>query len=163
MAFIVEDGTGLSTATAYITVEALDAYAADRAEDLSAYTTAQKQGAIVVASIDYVDGYFQFNGEPLNDDQALSLPTDKVTVNARIKQAVAAAAILQLKGRLFVDPEEISRQIVAAESSSVGSLSESITYDGGSQYIDKYPTVQIDRLIMPYTLVQVGAGYSLRG
>jgi hypothetical protein len=163
MAFVVEDGTGLSTATAYVSVEEFEAYAADRGESLVAYTLQQKQSAIVVASIDYLDGYFTFKGVPLEDDQALSLPTDQVTVNAKIKQAACAAALLKLKGRLFVDPEEITRQIVAAESSSVGSLSESITYDGGSQYIDKYPTVQIDRLVIPYTVAQVGVGYALRG
>ena len=163
MAFTVEDGTGLTNSNSYASVAQLDDYASIRNEDLSSYTQAQKEGALVVASLDYVDGYFTFKGEKLNDDQAMSLPTDQVDIDAKIVSAVCAAAVLQLKGRLFVDPTEISQRIVAAESSSVGSLSESITYDGGAQYVDKYPTSQIDRLLLPYTEAQAGIGFSLRG
>ena len=67
---IVEDGTGVTGANALISVAEFDQLALDRNEDITAYDTSQKEGAIVIASVDYIDTYscvfpnmhFPFNG-----------------------------------------------------------------------------------------------------
>lgn len=161
MALIVEDNTGLSNANAYISLSELESYATERNEPIDTYTLAQKEAAIVVASVDFTDGSFTFRGEKLNENQSMSLPTDDVIIDAIIKRAVSAAAMLHLKGRLFVAPEDITARQVQSESGGVGSLSDSVTYFQ-SGYVEKYPTTAIDRLLYPYT-VAGGLGYLRRG
>ena len=162
MAFTVEDGTGVTGANAYLSVAAFDAYAADENQDVTSYTTAQKEGAIVVASRKYVDTYFSFGGEKLSETQGLALPTKQVALVDDVKYAVYMAALLHLQERLFVPATVLSQKIVESESKSLGKLSKSTTYAGGAQYTTKYPTTTIDRLLTRYASTG-GAGYLLRG
>jgi len=73
MAFVVEDGTGLSNSNAYISVSFYDTYIADRGIVVAASTTAQKEQAIVVAS-DYLDTQFIFLGSKKLSTQAMEWP-----------------------------------------------------------------------------------------
>lgn len=75
MAFTVEDGTGLAGANSFATVEAADAYFADRGNTVwSAALLADKQIALVKAT-DYINGRFKFRGSKLNQlVQALEFP-----------------------------------------------------------------------------------------
>lgn len=50
MAFVVEDGTGLSTATSYVSEDQADAYFEDRANEDWDTTTGDKEGALVRAT-----------------------------------------------------------------------------------------------------------------
>ena len=54
MAFVVEIGTGLATATAYVDVAFVDAYFLDRNNLNWTASTLQKQAAIIKAT-DYID------------------------------------------------------------------------------------------------------------
>lgn len=156
MTFTVEDGTGVTGANSYASVTELDAHATLFNEDLSEFFTADKQAALAKASIFYIDGY-DFSGEKLNADQGLKLPTSTVTVNADIKRAVLSAAVLQLQGRLFVDPQSVQAREVTSESSSVGSLSDSVTYADAATYTTKYPTTNLDKLVSKYAGGGMGA------
>ncbi|MDX1453631.1 MAG: DnaT-like ssDNA-binding protein, partial [Oleiphilaceae bacterium] len=129
----------------------LDDHAALFGDDISAFTTAQKESALVQASIFYIDGY-DFSGDKLNDDQGLKLPTDEVEVNRDIKRAVLGAAVLQLQGRLFVDPQDIQQRSITSESKAVGSLSKSTNYAEQASYTTKYPTTNLDKLVQKHAL-----------
>lgn len=159
MTFTVETGTGVTGANSYNSVAELDDYMTLRNENTAA-TQAEKEAALVVAAQDYIDG-FSFSGDPLNPDQGLKLPTDAVSLNSDIKRAHLMAAVLQLKGRLFVSPEEVQQRAVTSESSSVGSLSDSVTYADTATYTTKYPTTTIDKLVRQYA-VGSGLGYTVR-
>lgn len=79
MAFVVEDGTGLSTATAYCSVDDADTYHTLHGAP-SAWTnatTAQKEAAIMAATV-YMDATFSWKGEVTSTDQALGWPRDGV-------------------------------------------------------------------------------------
>lgn len=162
MAFIVEDGTGVEDANALIDLNFLSDYASNRNIDLSAYPLdAQKQGAIVIASVDYCDTYFTFSGEKLNTDQGMQIPSNKVPLNNQIKTAIAMAAVLHLQGRLFVLATDVDRKALTSESKGVGPVSESKTYSENWQYTTKYPTGTIDRILNKYSIG--GFGSLLRG
>lgn len=76
MAFVAEDGTGLTTSNAYIAVAFADDYHADRGNtDWAAATEAQKQAALIRAS-DYIDKRFgrRFKGWKQTKQQAMEWP-----------------------------------------------------------------------------------------
>ena len=78
MNFIVEDGTNVPNANAYVTVEFADSYFEDRGMTAwGALTTLEKQQRIVIAT-QYIDTrwYGQFKGQPFYDDQSLQFPRD---------------------------------------------------------------------------------------
>lgn len=152
MAMILEDGTGVVGANGFVSLTELGFYADERNIDLSAFTDAQMNGAIVVSSKDYIDTSFNFKGDKLNEDQGMQIPTDEVELNADIKQAACMGAILHLNGRLFVNPTDISQggQITMESKSLVTGMDKETQYAEGYQYTTKYPTVQIDRLLSKY-------------
>lgn len=75
MAFLVEDGTGLTASNSYASEAEYRAHHADRGVDVTAQTTAQVEQALV-QSADYVDKRFgpQFRGWRLNNAQAMEWP-----------------------------------------------------------------------------------------
>jgi hypothetical protein len=75
MAFTVEDGTGLNTANAYISVAYADAYHVDRGHEDWSGGQAEKERAIIRAT-DYVDKRFgrRFRGVRRYKQQALEWP-----------------------------------------------------------------------------------------
>lgn len=161
MAIIVEDGTGVVGANSYSSVAALDAYAVHRL-DLSGYTTAQKEAALVIASSDWLDGEHSLRGEPVNEDQGLHFPTDKDGFPKDIKTAAMKATLLELQGLLRVDLTTISTTgAVESEAKSVGPLSKSTTYRAGTE--QRYSRVlpsDLTRLLWPY--IVGGRGFTVR-
>lgn len=76
MAFIVEDGTNVENANAYVTVEFADSYFEDKGNTFwDSLTTEQKQQRIVVAT-QYIDSrwYGQFKGNMFYEKQSLEFP-----------------------------------------------------------------------------------------
>lgn len=152
MSLIIEDGTGVIDANAYISLAEFKAYASARFIDITAYTDDQINGAIVIASVDFISVNYDFKGTKLTDTQGMTLPTNEVSINSDIKISTYQAAILSLSGRLFVDTTELSvNGSVSAESKSVGSLSKSVEYaESGRKYTNKYPTTNIDERLSSY-------------
>ena len=76
MAIVVEDGTGLSTANAYVSVADFLAYhVAMNNTGAASLTTAEIEAAIRYATI-WMDGRYAWRGDIVDDDQALNLPTE---------------------------------------------------------------------------------------
>jgi len=75
MSFVVEDGSGKSNANSYVSVTNADTYHTEHGAPAtwSAATTAQKQGALMVATT-WLDSEFVWRGLIANDDQALGWP-----------------------------------------------------------------------------------------
>ena len=84
---IVEDNTGVTGANSYLSLSEFQQHADEEGFPYPTYTPAQQESALVVASRRYVDS-FSFAGAPVNADQGLKLPTDKVTLNRDIKYAL---------------------------------------------------------------------------
>jgi hypothetical protein len=122
---------------AYIDLEYLAEFATSYGYDLTAYTDAQKTAAINVAADLFLNVQYQWKEGVLDAD-----PLDE-----RVMQANALAAILHLKGRLFVDPASITASRVTGESKGVGPLSKSVTYADRQTYTHTYPTDMIDAMI----------------
>jgi len=111
VAFLVENGTGLPTATSYASVAAFAAYHLDRGHDFSAAASADVQRALVRAT-DYLDGRFQFVGTKRSSTQALQWPRSVRIVDpdgfayADLPAPVVRAAIIYAKEAYYssLDP-----------------------------------------------------------
>ena len=106
MAFTVEDGTGLSTANAYLSVADYQAHHALRGVDVTDQTNAQIQAGIVNAT-DYIDKRFstRFRGMKSKSTQALQWPRHSAyddndyplsEVPAQLEKAIAEYAYIAI-------------------------------------------------------------------
>lgn len=159
MAFTVEDGTGITGANALISVVEFNDFASDRGIDPTDYDIDVIQASIVVSSMDYINTFFVFKGESLTTTQGMQIPTSSVGVEPSIKQACYQATMLNLKGRLFVDPAEleVGGQVIK-ERDKVDTLEFEKEYADSRNYTFKFPTDSIDRLLQPFTLSGGGLG-----
>ena len=158
---IIEDGTGIADANAFVTVAEFNTYATDRGIDPSDYDTEQIEGAIVVASYDFINFNYTFKGTPLTATQGMNIPTDLAPIDSIVKNATCAAALLHLKGRLFVDASEIDVSGgIKSTKDAVGSLLTEIEYKDNGGYTYKYPTSQIDAMLSVYTIGGSGSAPS---
>lgn len=162
MAITVETGAGISGANSYASVAELDSFAVHRL-DLTDYTEAQKESALVIASMDWLDGQHSFRSGPETDTQGLFFPTKEDGYPAAIKTATLKAALLQLQGLLMVDLTTISTSgSIESESKSVGPLSKSVTYKSGTaQRYARVLPADLERLLTPYLLGGRGMTYRL--
>ena len=159
MALIIEDGTGITNANAYIDVAFLDAWALARNYDLSAYDATKKEAAIQIASQDWVDLFHTFKGAALTTTQGLKMPTVDNSYTDKWRYVVAMAAWLQLRGLLIVDEAGLATTgTIESESSRLGPLSESITYARGTAQTYRRLTPALDAAIKPYLSLIGGFG-----
>lgn len=117
MAFVVEDGTGLSTANAYISTAFADTYHVDRGNAAWTGATTDKETAIVRAT-DYVDKRFgpRFRGFREGKSQGLEWPrlsafdnddflySDVDRIPRSLQKAIAEYAIIALNLDLLPIP-----------------------------------------------------------
>lgn len=108
IAIIVEDGSNVPNANSYDSIESIRAYAIARGYSLPVDDS--QVAAMIMQGMDYIEAKAcAFQGEPANEDQALSWPREYVTINCK---PVADDAIpKQLKAALA--------QLVIAVSSGV--------------------------------------------
>lgn len=140
MAFIVEDGSIVAGANAYIDVAFYKSYWNDRGGHGN-HSDEQKQAAIIIAT-QYVDNNFAWRGDVINDDQPLDWPRsgvyddenralDNDTIPNRLKYAVAEYTKRQLN--LDIQPDvQYSLESGALTSISqevVGAVKESKNFD----------------------------------
>ena len=107
MAFVLEDGTGLAAANAFLSVAGYKSWADDRGHSYAAHSDAQIETAIVRAT-DYLSEKFTWSGYRLNGrNQGLAWPRTGVTdtggyavasdeVPSEIEKATAEIAKLEL-------------------------------------------------------------------
>lgn len=150
----VEDGTGLADANCYCNLAFLETHAEYSGDDISSYTDEQKNSAIYVAANKYIDRLHEFDGNKVNDDQGMKLYTDLVSfddASKDIMQANAEAAILQLKGFLFVSAETQSASgDVKVLATELDVLKKSTEYFENTSITTKYNTSTIDALLKQY-------------
>ena len=104
---IVEDGTGLSNADSYVSVEFADNYFSARGvSEWGALTNEQKEQALIRAT-DFIDSIYQWHGKKATDIQSLRFPRVNLTdyegtlvigIPNCLKQAVCDASMLSVNG-----------------------------------------------------------------
>lgn len=138
MAFIVEDGSGISNANAYVAVAVADEYFSERGESSwSALSSLQKEVAIVKAT-DYVEQRWGavVRGVRLTTTQALHFPRYVEGMPSALIKAVCEYALRASKGPLAPDIESTaSGQVVNKKSTKVGPITTVVEYGAtkGSQ------------------------------
>lgn len=163
MAFVVEDGNGLSNSNAYVSVAFSDDYHADRGRTDWAGASSQNKQTAIVRATDYIDRRFgtKFRGTRQNKSQALEWPrldaldNDEFLLNdiddipRQLQKACAEYALIALRigeltprPKLPVPQEGLDGSITNSENSSgeiksisqkVGPVSETIEYAAKSE------------------------------
>ena len=169
MAFVAEDGTGLATANALVTVAFADEYFTDRGIGVWTGSDTVKQAALIKAT-DYVETRFGslFYGDKKSPTQALSHPRVNTSTGefpVALKRAVCEYAVRSLSVTLLPDPEiHASGQGWERTRSKVGPIEEEIRfqYQGpGTQRIILRPYPAADILLKG--LIKTTAGTVIRG
>lgn len=167
MTLVVEDGTGLSTAESYLSIADIEAYFAKYGREpsgWSALTTTQKEQRARQAA-QYLDMTYinRWKGVRVVEEQALSWPRagvedqdgwglDSDSVPQRVKDAQAELVARATANELLTDVD--TPGTIASKSVSLGPLSESVSYVGGSKQQKEYTVV--DRLLEG--LLEYGGG-----
>lgn len=143
MALIVEDGTGLAGAEAYISVADADAYFTARGNTAWAALTTQQKEQALRKGADYLQNYL-WRGHRYTAAQALSWPRCSVVVDgwaldadvipAAVRHANAELAVRAATGDLLVDA---GAQVV---SETVGPIS--VTYASGARQQTRFEVVE---------------------
>ncbi len=145
--FVVEDGTGKSTATSYATVAQYRQYWENRGVDYSATAQSLIETKLNTAT-EYIDTTYTFDGTPLLTTQSLEWPrTDVLTgydepvSNASVPQRVidATCYLAAQDGLQFVDD--------GIASISYGPISKTFSRPGGQK---QFPVA--DKLLKEFIL-----------
>lgn len=132
---IVEDGTGLAGANAYVSVEFADEYfSARKNEAWAALDGASKEAAIIKAT-DYLEAVYwgKWQGEKLKADQALAFPRSPYGMPVKFKFAACELAIKANSGELLSDIERLTTK------EKVGSIE--VEYSSSADPVTKYAYV----------------------
>lgn len=153
MAFIVEDGTIVPDANAYISVEWADNYFAERGIADWTGTVAEKQGWIVRAT-DYIELRFSLSFLGRHAGGSLSFPRMNSwgvlipTVPDSLKKATAEYALRAKDGRLYPEPDRISTGgPVARTFKKVGPIETETSYMTTSGKIEFHKFPGIDAML----------------
>ena len=134
MALTVEDGTGLSSADAYISVADFKTFCDNRGYDYSAFADSVIEQKIRLAT-EYIDGSWRYRGTRASETQALEFPRSGLTdwsgftitgLPARVVNACAEGAFIALGEDLT---ENLDRGGMV-KSESIGPIST--TYADGA-------------------------------
>jgi len=152
MAFVVETGSGLTNANAYVSVAAFKSYHDDRGNSYAGYADAAIEKAIVRAS-DYLDFRFTFIGYRTLVTQSMEFPRENayyrdgrkaMGVPAEIAQACSEYALRALAAPLAPDPiTDASGRSVILERKQLGPLEveKEFSRDGSASSFKPYPAV----------------------
>jgi len=152
MTLVVEDGTGLSTAEAYISEADADIYFDGTGENVAWDAVVNKEIALRTAAQHMRAKYgTRWQGRRVRQEQALDWPrynvadrdgwyvdSDIVPVNVQ-----RANAILALKTATdTLSPDQSSPGTIKSEAVKLGSIAETIVYDGGKDQETHYTLVE---------------------
>jgi hypothetical protein len=140
MAFTVEDGTGLASANAYVSVEEANVYHKDRGNSAWVGASSQKQVAIIKATA-YLEAMYRWTtGDKILVEQKLSWPRmgaydrdgyaiEWYEVPDAVKEATAELALVALTTSLTPSYDRITR------SEQIGPISVTYADDAvGTRY-----------------------------
>lgn len=154
--FVVEDGTGLANANAYISVAFADQYHDDYGapSEWMVSTLAEKEHAIREATR-YLDGSHssRWRGTRGSESQALDHPRfgvvdtdgwsrDDDLIFVEVKNATAIAALKSRQGELFLPDVSAAEVGIKSESVSVGPISESKTYERTKRTFKRFSIIE---------------------
>jgi len=154
MAIIVEDGSGLANANAYIDVAFADAYFTERNDLEWSGLTAEKE-AFIIRATDYIELTFgkRFYGTKFSDSQSLSFPRladDGLTASIiplNLKKACAEYAKIAKTSGLIINPTLPTGGLNVTELSQevAGAIKKTVKYDTNQNAIIKrpYPTADL--------------------
>ena len=126
MAFVVEDGSGISGANSLTSVEFTDAYFDERGNTEWGTSTIPDPEAALVAASDYVLN--RHRGRWLIEGADEAGPwTPGVVVPVRLQQAVAEVGLRIGRGD-DLDPDYVGAQQVKQDRKSMGPISHDVTY-----------------------------------
>lgn len=150
MALIVETGTGLANAEAYVSVEDLRAWATGRGFTIAGSDTVCEQA--LRAAAQWIDTRWRYKGTRLTAEQALEFPRAGLAdwsgfavtgVPKRVKDATCELAYRAAAGTSLLPDAERSAY---AKSKTVGPIS--VTYADGAPQSTTF--VVAERLLQPY-------------
>lgn len=160
MRFVVEDGTGLSDATSYASIEYANEYADtffSEAEHIiwDSLTENQKK-RFLNRSTAYIDRSFVFPYTKLDDDQALMFPRQTLEVPNALLQAVCLVSIREAQG-VDLEPDLARGGKVIRERVDV---LETVYSEGASPYT---VFTQIENLLYSHGLItsKMGRGNNI--
>jgi len=155
MAFVVETGSGSSTANSYLSVAAADTYHADHGDssDWSGASDASKEKALRVAT-QYLDVKYDGRWQAVrsNEDQVLDWPRDGVVdpdgytydsdaMPQCLLDAVAELALRVIEGDTLLD--DITHPgTFKSKRVKVGPIDTTKVYVGGGSQVKRYPLVE---------------------
>jgi hypothetical protein len=128
--FVVEDGTGLTNATSYVTVLEADDYAEFvKNEDWLAFDDEDKEYSLIIAA-QFLDNLLTWQSSLLNVEQSLNFPrVEFKDKNGRTVSGVPnVIKTAQIQLAIASNEEELSYNISRLKSQSWGNASE--TYAG---------------------------------
>lgn len=171
MALTVEDGTGLSGATSYISVANADTYHAARGRSDWADAAPGDKESVLVRATSYLDSVYRhrFVGTRGSSTQALEWPrtgvcdengTEIDDVPTDVSNATAELARAMLSVELAPLPSDTPEGAVSMKREKLGPIEEETQYVGGYSpaSVKKYPfvTAMLGRWIAPAgTLLRV--------
>lgn len=139
----------------YLTLSEFKAWADLRGKDYSSFTDDQMNAALVVSSLDYIDPNYKFKGINIEDVQAMNLPTDEVAISD-IANGASQAAWQALNDELLISPSANTLGQVTKQRDKLDVLETETEYQEGTAAFYTHDTTQIDRLLDPYTVGNVG-------
>lgn len=145
MAFLSEDGTGISNANSFVTVAYADLYYADRLNLVwAALTTAQKESYLIQAT-SYIDSVYglDFKGTTSFDTQSLCFPRTIDSVLTYPNKLLQATCELALKAKTAPLLSDTGAKVLER---TVGPLTTKYSEYGSTQ--TQYDFVY--RLLSPY-------------
>lgn len=165
MAFILEDGTGVTGANSYVSSDEYKDYLKDRGRATTLGGSAINASLIVAT--DYVESRWLFRLQEdhgfqgLSEDQGLSLPKDGYEVGTLLKSAIILYAEHENTDGQSLFGTQSEQGPIQREKSKVGPIEEETQYDTtkatiGARY-QKVP--QADALMARY-LRKIGLGSS---
>lgn len=165
MAFVVEDGTGKTDATSFVSVADADTYFEDRGNTTWAIEPSSKKQQALITATQYVEACYQWAaGVRTSRTQSLSWPRldavdnegyyfESDEIPQRVKDAVCELAVRALSETLLED----TTQKVLSEAIAFG---VSVTYDPNSPQSKQFALV--DRILAPLVMSGV-MGQTVRG
>jgi hypothetical protein len=165
---IVEDGTVVADANAYITIAFADSYHELRGNVSWANADEPQKVAAIVQATDYIDSRWRFVGTRDDEDQTLEWPRagacdkdgfeQEDNVPTIVKQTVAEYAMRALSASLLPDPEvDPNGKYIIYKREKVGPLEEETRYSNtrSPSFLKPYPAA--DRRLTASGLV-ISAG-----
>lgn len=171
MALIVEDGSIVNGANAYITAQELNDYWQARNVVIS-NTQAEQDAAIIIAT-QYVDLNFDWRGDIISEDQPLDFPRsgvyddenrsiDNKSIPQKLKYAVCEYAYRQLSADIQPDVYPDNLGTIKRKREKVDVVEQEIEYaenTGGYYGIKRYPLA--DNYLKGLTVGGVGGSFGV--